>query len=177
MGGRRLKIDYGIQYDGPSLGEVWLLSCHPSGPSYIENGTYVGYTLDEYIRSESRKMLGNYGVLFPEFPILIKYIDAKEDLSVQVHPPNLYALEHERQLGKMEMWYILDADPDSYIYLGFTRELEMKEFECRIEENTFCQVLYKQYVKKAESVFLPANGGAYHLERDCRYSCTQVGMW
>ena len=154
-GGTRLKTEYGIQYSGSKLAEAWMLSCHPSGPSYIENGKYAGYSLSEYIHREGVGVLGDFGMLFPQFPILIKYIDAKEDLSVQVHPPNLYALEHEGQFGKTEMWYILEADPGAFLYLGFEHEITREEFEIRIEEQTLCQVLHKQYVQKGDCYLIP----------------------
>lgn len=154
-GGDRLRKDYGIEYNGPNLAEAWMLSCHPDGPSRIENGDYAGQTLIDYIQKEGKHVLGDFGMLFSTFPILIKYIDAKQDLSIQVHPSNLYALEHEGQPGKTEMWYILDTEPGAYLYLGFDRELTPAEFESRISDGTLHEVLHKQYVHKGELYFIP----------------------
>lgn len=154
-GGDRLRRDYGIEYDGPNLAEAWMLSCHPDGPSQIENGEYSGQTLTEYIRREGRQVLGDFGMMFSTFPILIKYIDAKQDLSIQVHPSNYYAIEHEGQPGKTEMWYILDAEPDAYLYLGFECEITSEEFASRIADDTLYEVLHKQYIQKGECYFIP----------------------
>lgn len=82
-----------------------MLSCHPDGPSTIENGPDAGKTLAQYIQEHGRGVLGNYGMLFEDFPILVKLIDARDNLSIQVHPANKYAMEHENQYGKTEMWY------------------------------------------------------------------------
>ena len=94
-GGRRLAEDYGKECPGEVLAETWELSCHPAGPSYIENGAYAGKTLREYINSEGKQVLGKNCQRFEDFPILIKFIDAKDNLSIQVHPDNEYALKHE----------------------------------------------------------------------------------
>lgn len=90
-GGHRLVEEYHKQYDGEILAESWELSCHPDGPSYIQNGSYAGKTLEEYIEAEGRDVLGNNCRRFKDFPILIKFIDARDNLSIQVHPDNRYA--------------------------------------------------------------------------------------
>ena len=96
-GGHRLVDEYGKDYDGDILAETWELSCHPDGPSRIVNGSYAGMTLEEVLGTNCRR--------FRDFPILIKFIDAKQNLSIQVHPDNRYALKNEGQYGKTEMWY------------------------------------------------------------------------
>ena len=98
-GGRRLIEEYGKTYDGDVLAETWELSCHPDGPSRIINGKYAGKTLQEYIDMEGREVLGTHCRRFRDFPILTKFIDAKDNLSIQVHPDNRYALKNE---GSME---------------------------------------------------------------------------
>lgn len=156
-GGSRLREEYGLQ--GPAEGpmaEGWMLSCHPDGPSVIENGPYAGKTLTEYIASEGHGVLGSFGLLFEDFPILIKLIDAKENLSIQVHPSNKYAMEHEHQYGKTEMWYVLDAQPDAYLYYGFRQEISEQEMEQRIKDNTLTQVLNAVPVKKGDVFFIPS---------------------
>ena len=87
-GGRRLIDEYGKQYEGEVLAETWELSCHPDGPSVIENGPYQGKTLQEYIDAEGREVLGTHCSRFRDIPILTKYIDARDNLSIQVHPDN-----------------------------------------------------------------------------------------
>ncbi len=146
-GGERLKKEYGIDYDGDPLAEAWVLSCHPDGLSVIENGEYAGTTLKEYLEKNEK---------IREFPVLIKLIDAKKDLSIQVHPDDEYAMSHEGQKGKTEMWYILDSTPDAFIYYGFKKEISKEEYEQRIRDNTITEVLNKVRVKKGEAYFIKA---------------------
>ena len=103
-GGSRLRTDFGIKSDLEPLAEAWVLSCHPDGPSYLPDGT----TLAAYIAAHPG-CLGTDCDRFEQFPILTKFIDAKQNLSVQVHPSNEYALEKEHQYGKTEMWYVWTA--------------------------------------------------------------------
>lgn len=114
-GGTRLKEEYGKEYEGDVLAETWELSCHPDGPSYIMNGAYRGKTLQEYIDEEGKEVLGTHCRRFRDFPILTKFIDARDNLSIQVHPDNGYALKNEGQYGKTEMWYVMDAGKDILI--------------------------------------------------------------
>src|SRR5699024_1057146 len=99
-GGRRLADEYGKEIQGDILAETWELSCHPDGPSYITNGSDAGKTLRQYIEENGREVLGTNCARFEDFPILVKFIDAQDNLSIQVHPDNAYALEHEGQYGK-----------------------------------------------------------------------------
>ena len=124
-GGHRLAEEYGVEFDGPVLAEAWELSCHPDGPSMITNGEYAGKSLKEFIDSEGFDVLGKNCARFREFPILTKFIDAKDNLSIQVHPDNAYALKNENQYGKTEMWYILDAEPGAFLYYGFKEEISI----------------------------------------------------
>ena len=103
-GGSKLREEYNISSDLDPLEEAWVLSCHPDGPSVVENGPDAGLTLPQYIEKHGRGVLGKNCARFEDFPILTKFIDAKGDLSIQVHPDNAYALEHEGQYGKTEMW-------------------------------------------------------------------------
>ena len=155
-GGEKLRTEYGLDGAGDRLAEGWMLSCHPDGPSVIENGPYAGKTLAQYIEAEGRAVLGSFGLLFADFPILIKLIDAKDNLSIQVHPSNKYAFAHEHQYGKTEMWYILEAEPGAFLYYGFEKEIARAEFARRIETNTLLEVLHKQPVKKGDCCFIPS---------------------
>ena len=96
-GGHRLVDEYGKEYDGDVLAETWELSCHPDGPSTIVNGPWAGKTLPQYIEEAGSQVLGTNCRRFRDFPILIKFIDAKQSLSIQVHPDNRYALKNEGQ--------------------------------------------------------------------------------
>lgn len=153
-GGHRLPEEYGIEYDGEILAEAWELSCHPDGPSVIANGPFAGKTLEEYIEKEGRDVLGTHCRRFRDFPILIKFIDAKQNLSVQVHPDNRYALKNEGQYGKTEMWYVMDAKEGSFLYYGFKREISREEFERRIREDTLLEVLNAVPVRKGDVLFI-----------------------
>ena len=144
-GGQRLRKDYHMQYEGANIAEAWMLSCHPSAPSMIENGTYAGKTLQQYLDAEGPQVLGSFGMLFHPFPILIKLIDAAQPLSIQVHPSNFYAINREHQYGKTEMWYVVDAEPGAFLYYGFRQQITREEFARRIEDNTLPEVLNAVY--------------------------------
>ncbi len=153
-GGNRLKEEYGKEYDGNVIAETWELSCHPDGPSYITNGKYAGKTLQQYIDAEGKEVLGKHCRRFRDFPILTKFIDANDNLSIQVHPDNRYALKNEGQYGKTEMWYVMDAGKDAFLYYGFKREITKEEFENRIKEDTLLEVLNAVPVQKGDALFI-----------------------
>lgn len=153
-GGHRLAEEYGIQYDREILAEAWVLSCHPDGPSTIINGPNRGKTLAEYIQEKGSQTLGTHCRRFRDFPILVKFIDANQNLSVQVHPGNRYALAQEHQYGKTEMWYVMDAAPNSFLYYGFKREVSTEEFAKRIQEDTLLDVLNAVPVQKGDVLFI-----------------------
>ena len=155
-GGHRLVEEFNKEYDGQVLAESWELSCHPDGPSRIANGEHAGKTLEEYIREQGRGVLGANCSKFVEFPILIKLIDAKDNLSIQVHPDNEYALRTEGQYGKTEMWYVVDCLEGAFLYYGFKKEVSREELEERIENDTLLEVLNKVYVKKGDVLFIEA---------------------
>lgn len=155
-GGHRLVEKYNKEFDGDVLAESWELSCHPDGPSYIANGSYAGKTLQEYIDLEGKKVLGSNCQKFEEFPILAKFIDAKDNLSIQVHPDNEYALKNEGQYGKTEMWYIMDCEEGAFLYYGFKKEVSKEEFEERIKTDTLLEVLNAVPVQKGDVLFIEA---------------------
>lgn len=164
-GGSRLKEEFGKEFDGDRLAETWELSCHPDGPSYIANGADAGKTLQQYIDREGKEVLGNHCRRFREFPILVKLIDARDALSIQVHPDNQYALQKEGQYGKTEMWYVLDAGRDSFLYYGLKREISREEFEKRIREETLLEVLNAVPVRKGDAFFI-APGTIHAIGKD-----------
>ena len=153
-GGHRLADEYNVEYDGDILAEAWELSCHPDGPSMILNGSYAGKSLQEYLDAEGMEVLGTHCRRFREFPILTKFIDARDNLSIQVHPSNGFALQNEGQYGKTEMWYVLDAEEGAFLYYGFKREISRSEFARRIEENTLLEVLNAVPVRKGDVLFI-----------------------
>lgn len=153
-GGHRLAEEYGIESEKEVLAEAWELSCHPDGPSYILNGKYQGKTLKEFLDATGMDVLGTHCARFQNFPILIKFIDAKQNLSIQVHPDNRYALTNEGQYGKTEMWYVMDADPGAFLYYGFRREISREEFVRRIREDSLTEVLNAVPVRKGDVLFI-----------------------
>ena len=155
-GGDRLRTDFGIESDLHPLAEAWVLSCHPDGPSTILNGPYAGKTLADYIAAEGKGVLGADCAPFADFPILTKLIDAKGNLSIQVHPSDEYALEHEHQYGKTEMWYIVDCEPGAFLYYGFDHAISKEEFARRIQDNTLTEVLNAAPVHKGDVFFIPS---------------------
>ena len=153
-GGHRLVDEYGIKFDKEICAEAWTLSAHKDGESVVAGGEFAGKTLIGVIDALGKEILGSNCSRFEEFPILIKLIDAKKSLSIQVHPDNEYALKNEGQYGKTEMWYILEADEGAFLYEGFDHEISKEEFELRIRNNTLTDVLHKVYVKKGDVIFI-----------------------
>lgn len=153
-GGNKLRTEFGIDSDKETLAESWELSCHPDGPSYIINGEAAGQTLAEYIDANGKEVLGKDCESFEEFPVLIKFIDAKKDLSIQVHPDDSYALKNEGQYGKTEMWYVMEAEEGASLFYGFSREVSKEEFEQRIQNRTLTEVLNKVEIHKGDVLFI-----------------------
>ncbi|MBQ3794692.1 MAG: class I mannose-6-phosphate isomerase [Butyrivibrio sp.] len=153
-GGRRLVEEYGIKYEGEVCAEAWVLSCHKDGESLIADGELQGKTLSEAIQIYGRKALGKNCEKYDDFPIMIKLIDAKKNLSIQVHPDDEYALKNEGQYGKTEAWFVLDAKEGSYLYKGFEKDISKEEFEERIKNNTLTDVVHKVFVKKGDILMI-----------------------
>lgn len=146
--------EFGKEFSGDKLAETWELSCHPDGPSIVANGEYAGATLNEYILMEGKKVTGTKSRKYDQFPLLIKFIDAKEELSIQVHPNDAFALENEGQYGKTEMWYIVDCEEGASLYYGFSKEISREAFVKRIEDKTLLEVLNKVEVQKGDVLFI-----------------------
>lgn len=153
-GGTRLRDDFGKDCDFDKIAESWELSCHKDGNSVVADGEFAGLTLAQYIEKEGKSVLGTNCEKFENFPILIKLIDAKDNLSVQVHPNNEYAQRVEGEYGKTEMWYVVDCEPGASLYFGVNRALTKEEFKKRIEDSTLTDVLYKADVKKGDVFFI-----------------------
>lgn len=152
-GGRRLVEQYGKQCKGDILAESWELSCHPDGPSLTPDGI----TLEAYLDSLGGKPLGENCTRFGNrLPVLIKLIDAAAPLSIQVHPSNDYAREHEGQDGKTEVWHILDCEPGAFIYYGVNRELTRDQLAAAVEDGTLVRLLKKTVVEKGDTYFIEA---------------------
>ncbi len=155
-GGRRLIDDWGYQTDGSVMAEAWELSTHPDGPSFVCGGDFDGQTFADYLATKGRSVLGTNCRRFDDFPILIKLIDAKQKLSIQVHPDDEYAGRTAGQFGKTEMWYVLDAEEGAFIYYGFKEEISEAEFEQLIRDNRLTEALQAVSVKTGDAFFIEA---------------------
>ncbi|MBQ3162492.1 MAG: class I mannose-6-phosphate isomerase [Oscillospiraceae bacterium] len=155
-GGTRLRDDFGKDCDYDKVAESWELSCHKDGNSVVANGEHAGKTLAQYIETEGKAVLGTNCGRFEQFPILIKLIDAKDNLSVQVHPNNEYAQRVEGEYGKTEMWYIVDCDEGAELLYGFKKEVSKDEFAARIKDNTLLEITKSVPVKKGDVFFIEA---------------------
>lgn len=153
-GGTRLREEYGKQIDMTPLAETWECSVHPDGPSYVANGMFKGQTLSTVLK-EHPGYLGTK-VENGELPVLVKFIDAKKDLSVQVHPSDAYAKAHENDNGKTEMWYVIDADEGASLIYGFRHNMTEEILRKAVETGTLDKHLQKIPVHKGDTFFVPA---------------------
>jgi len=153
-GGNRLVQSFGMESPYDKTAEAWVLSCHPDGENVIQNGTFAGRTLSDVLQNEGKAWLGTRGSAFSFFPVLIKLIDAKDNLSVQVHPSDDYALRNENQYGKTEAWYILDCDDDAEIIYGVNRDLTKEQFRAAIEQGTLLDCVNRVKVKPGDLFFI-----------------------
>lgn len=153
-GGQKLRTVYGKKTDLSPLAESWELSCHPDGPSVIIGGEHNGKTLDSYIR-ENPACLGT-GYDSKELPILIKLIDAQDNLSVQVHPNDEQAKAWEGQNGKTEMWYVVQADEGAMMTCGMKQDTSKADFEKAILDNTVGELLNTVPSKAGDVFFVEA---------------------
>ena len=151
-GGTKLRELFGKE-GGDRLAESWELSCHPDGECYIEGGEFDGMKLSDFV-NEHPEAVGAGFKSGDSFPVLVKLIDAKNDLSVQVHPNDEYAHKYENDNGKTEMWYVIDAAPGSELVYGFSEELSKDEFRKAIEDNTLMEKLRRVPVKQGDVFFI-----------------------
>ncbi len=155
-GGTRLRDVYHKVSDADRLAESWELSCHPAGPSIIANGEAAGQSLEQYLEANGKELLGSKGANSEKFPIMIKLIDAKDNLSVQVHPEDAYALKNEGEYGKTEMWYVIDAEPGAELLYGVEKEITRQELSDSLTNGTITDICHHAPVKKGDVFFIPA---------------------
>ncbi len=146
-GGSRMREEYGYDIPGDDTGECWAISAHPNGDSTVSGGEFDGMKLSK-LWEERRDIFGDYDS--DRFPLLTKIIDAKADLSIQVHPDDTYASEHENgSLGKMECWYILDCDPDATIIVGHNAKTK-EELDAMVHEGRWTELLREIPIKNGD---------------------------
>ncbi len=155
-GGNRLKTEFGFETEKDIAAEAWVFSCHKDGSDIVVNGEFKGKTLPEVLNAWGDKAIGKNAAEFSYFPLLIKLIDAKQKLSVQVHPDDEYALKNEGEYGKTEMWYVVDCDQGAKLIYGFKEDISKQEFERRIKDNTLTDVCNFVPVNKGDVFFISA---------------------
>lgn len=155
-GGTKLRETYQKKCDYDRIAESWEMSAHPSGQSTIASGRHKGIMFGEYLQLIGKEAWGWKCQAFDRFPLLIKFIDAKENLSVQVHPDDDYALIEEGQYGKNEMWHILECDNNAYLYCGLKETISKGELEQALQDGKILDFLNKVRVKKGDTFFIDA---------------------
>lgn len=156
-GGRKLETEFGYEIPAGPVGECWAISAHPAGDDEIASGEYAGKTLS-WLWDEHRELFGNCEG--DRFPLLVKIIDAKDDLSIQVHPDDDYAAEHENgSLGKKECWYVISAEPGQTIVVG-QRAHSREEFAQMVEEGRWSELLNEIPIKAGD--FFQIDPGTVH---------------
>lgn len=154
-GGDKLKKEWGKQSPADNIAESWELSCNKEGESVIVGGEYDGLALSDYI-ARNPMCLGENCKAFEFFPVLIKLIDAKTNLSIQVHPSDDYALKNENQYGKTEMWYIVDCEKGSGVYCGFKKPMPLGVVNDLLEKGEILDCLNFIQVQKGDVIFIPS---------------------
>lgn len=155
-GGQKLQEHFGKQSDLDNIAETWECSTHPEGPSTVATGEHKGMLLTEVLQKHP-EYLGTHLRTKCELPILVKFIDARQKLSVQVHPDDEYSKLHEQgQLGKTEMWYVLKADKDAELIYGFYRDMDSDAVRQSVKDGTIEKYLQKVKVRQDDVFYIPA---------------------
>lgn len=156
-GGRRLEALLGKRLPPGPIGESWELSTHPRGPSRVREGRFAGRSLEELIASYPEEILGPYiyGLGFHSLPLLVKFIDASQRLSVQVHPDDAYSLRHDGEAGKTEMWYVLDAPPGARLVFGLRAGVDRDGFAAAVAEGRVEETLRFLPIAGGDTLFVP----------------------
>jgi mannose-6-phosphate isomerase len=158
-GGQKIKTVLGKDFPPlPNCGETWEISGVPGNVSTVENGSLSGKTLNELIETYKSELLGDavYQQFGNDFPLLIKFIDANDDLSIQVHPDDKLAKQRHNSFGKTEMWYIFQADQNSSLIVGFNKDTSKEEYLESLENGKLTSLLNREEAKAGDCYFIPA---------------------
>ena len=141
-----------------NVGESWEISGVKGNETLVAEGEFAGQSLNDVVIALKADLVGkaNYERFGNEFPLLIKFIDARQDLSIQVHPTDEIAQKQGKDRGKTEMWYIMDSDPDAKLYSGLKKEITPEQYKEMVENDTICDALAQYAVKEGDCFFLPA---------------------
>jgi len=156
-GGDKLKTHLNKVYEGENIGESWEISDVKGDETKVLDGTLKGKTLKELIKTYKGSFVGEaiYNSFGEDFPLLIKFIDAKTPLSIQVHPSNELAKERHNSFGKNEMWYVMGADKDAELIVGFDSEIDKTEYQKQLKDNTILKVMHHENVSKGDTFYIP----------------------
>ena len=156
-GGEKLKTTLNKKYTEENIGESWEISDVSGDETVVAEGPLKGKTLRNLIRDFKGDFVGNtvYEKFGEEFPLLIKFIDAKTPLSIQVHPSNEIAKERHNSFGKNEMWYVMQADKDAELIVGFDEEINTDDYKTHLENNTILNVMHHENVQKGDTFYIP----------------------
>lgn len=157
-GGTRIAEFKGLPSQGDHVGESWELSPMEGHESVVADGPFKGQTLPELLREHGKEIMGEklFGRYGDRFPLLIKFIDSTQDLSIQVHPDDALAARRHNSLGKTEMWYSVLPTSTAYLYAGFNQEMDADKFRAKVADSTIVDTLTKYYTKPGDLFFLPA---------------------
>ncbi len=157
-GGEKIAPYKGIATDRTDIGESWELSGVAGNVSVVAEGPDAGKTLTELLARDGARLLGkkNFERFGREFPLLVKFIDARQDLSIQVHPDDRLAWERHRSKGKTEMWYVVAADEGAHLRSGFAKQVTPAEYEASVADDTITDLLSDYAVRPGDVFFLPA---------------------
>jgi len=155
-GGQKLKNLLNKENDLPNIGESWEISDVEGDTSIVSNGALQGKSLKELLEKYKADLIGtkNYEVFGNKFPLLIKFIDAKEDLSIQLHPNDELAAKRHNSFGKTEMWYVMQADKDANLIVGFNQEMTPQKYLKHLETKTLPEILNFDRVDAGDTYFI-----------------------
>jgi len=156
-GGEKLKTELNKQYTEENIGESWEISDVSGDETVVAEGALKGQSLSDLIKEFKGDFVGNavHEKFGEEFPLLIKFIDAKTPLSIQVHPSNEVAKERHNSFGKNEMWYVMQADKDAELIVGFDEEINTDDYKTHLENNTILNVMHHENVQKGDTFYIP----------------------
>lgn len=157
-GGEKLKEEFNKKSNSKELGESWEISTVPGDISIVSRGELKGQSLQEILETYKEELLGhqNFKRFGTSFPLLIKFIDAKEDLSIQLHPNDNLAKKRHNSFGKTEMWYVMQADEDANLIVGFNKAMTKETYLKHLKEKTLIDVLNFDNVKEGDTYFIEA---------------------
>lgn len=167
-GGEKIIPFKQIRSSQTQVGESWELSGVPGCETVVSEGEHQGKLLNQLVSEERERLLGadNYRRFGNEFPLLIKFIDAKRDLSIQVHPNEETAHKLGKEHGKTEMWYVLESDKGAHLYNGLKKQITPEEYKHMVEDDTICEALARYEVSEGDVFFIPA-GRIHSIGKGC----------